>query len=100
DSPVGKGLTGSVGGRRVLIGSAKYLESEGVAAAEWKQRADLVRAEGATVVLVAVDGSMAGALGIADPIRPTTAQALSELRDQGIRVIMMTGDNAVTASAV
>uniref|UniRef100_UPI000D38F9AC copper-translocating P-type ATPase n=1 Tax=Devosia naphthalenivorans TaxID=2082392 RepID=UPI000D38F9AC len=100
DSPVGKGLTGIVNGRRILIGSAKYLESEGVASAEWKERADQVRGEGATVVLVAVDGAMAGALGIADPIRATTAEALAELRAQGMRVVMMTGDNTVTAAAV
>ena len=100
DSPVGKGLTGIVNGRRILIGSAKYLESEGVPSTEWKERADQVRGEGATVVLVAVDGTMAGALGIADPIRATTAQALAELRAQGMRVVMMTGDNSVTAAAV
>ncbi|KFC70287.1 Copper-translocating P-type ATPase [Devosia sp. LC5] len=100
DSPVGKGLTGIIDGQRVLIGSAKYLESEGVASAEWKERADQVRGEGATVVLVAVDGAMAGALGIADPIRATTAEALAELRAQGMRVVMMTGDNTVTAAAV
>lgn len=100
DSPVGKGLTGMVDGKRILIGSAKYLESENVAVAEWKPRADEVRAEGATVVLVAIDGAIAGALGIADPIRPTTPQALAALREQNIRVVMMTGDNAVTAAAV
>ena len=100
ESPVGKGLTGLVNGRRVLIGSAKYLESEGVAAGEWKTRADEVRGQGATVVLVAADGQVAGALGIADPIRGTTRQALNELRAEGIKVVMMTGDNAVTAAAV
>ena len=100
DSPVGKGLTGTVNGYRVLIGSAKFLEEAGANTSGWKQRADEVRAEGATVVLVAVDGAIAGALGIADPIRPTTPQALAELTAQGIRVVMMTGDNAVTAAAV
>lgn len=100
DSPVGKGLTGIVEGRRVLIGSAKYLEAEGVELGIWRSRADDVRAEGATVVLVAVDGNVAGALGIADPIRATTAEALADLRSQGMSVVMMTGDNAVTAKAV
>ena len=100
DSPVGKGLTGTVNGKRVLIGSAKYLEAEGVELGLWRSRADDVRAEGATVVLVAVDGKVAGALGIADPIRATTAEALADLRSQGIGVVMMTGDNAVTAKAV
>ena len=100
DSPVGKGLTGMVDGKRVLIGSAKYLEAEGVELGLWRSRADDVRAEGATVVLVAVDGKVAGALGIADPIRATTAEALADVRSQGIGVVMMTGDNAVTAKAV
>jgi len=100
DSPVGKGLTGMVDGKRVLIGSAKYLASEGVPIDDWKGRADNVRSEGATVVLVAIDGEVAGGIGIADPIRQTTADALSALRSENIRVVMMTGDNAVTANAV
>jgi heavy metal translocating P-type ATPase len=100
DSPVGKGLIGIVEGRRVLIGSAKYLEAEGVELGDWKTRADEIRAKGATVVLVALDGYIAGALGIADPIRRTTPQALADLRAEGIGVVMMTGDNAVTAEAV
>jgi heavy metal translocating P-type ATPase len=100
DSPVGKGLSGLVDGRPVMIGSAKYLESEGVGLGDWKTRADEIRAKGATVVLVALDGYIAGALGIADPIRRTTAQALADLRAEGIGVVMMTGDNAVTAEAV
>ncbi|CAN7508384.1 heavy metal translocating P-type ATPase [Devosia sp. LjRoot3] len=100
NSPVGKGLTGLVEGKKVFIGSAKYLEAEGIPNADWKERADRVRNDGATVVLVAVDGKVAGALGIADPIRPTTPEALANLRSEGIRVVMMTGDNAVTAAAV
>jgi heavy metal translocating P-type ATPase len=100
DSPVGKGLTGMVDGKRVLIGSAKYLASEGVEVDDWKGKADDVRSEGATVVLVAIEGKVAGGIGIADPIRQTTADALSALRSESIRVVMMTGDNAVTAQAV
>lgn len=100
DSPVGKGLTGVVEGQRVMIGSARYLEAEGVELGDWKTRADEIRAKGATVVLVALDGHIAGALGIADPIRPTTPRALADLRAEGIGVVMMTGDNAVTAKAV
>jgi len=100
DSPVGKGLTGMVDGRKVMIGSAKYLQSEGTLAAEWTDRADEIRRQGATVVLVAADGDIVGALGIADPIRATTPKALENLRTEGIRVVMMTGDNAVTAAAV
>ncbi|MBD8065114.1 heavy metal translocating P-type ATPase [Devosia sp. PTR5] len=100
DSPVGKGLTGLVSGKRVLIGSSNYLEAEGVDAIGWRARGDEIRAQGATVVLIAVDGVMAGVLGIADPIRSTTAHALADLRQENIRVVMMTGDNLVTATAV
>ena len=100
DSPVGKGLTGVVDGKRVLIGSANYLASEGVSVQEWKGKADDVRSQGATVVLVAIEGRVAGGIGIADPIRQTTAEALAALRSENIRVVMMTGDNAVTAHAV
>ncbi|MEO7222986.1 MAG: copper-translocating P-type ATPase, partial [Devosia sp.] len=100
DSPVGKGVTGMVEGKRVLIGSAKYLEGEGIPAGALTAKADELRARGATAVLVAIDGQLAGAIGIADPIRATTKAALSALRAQGIRVVMMTGDNRVTAQAV
>ncbi|MEO7224347.1 MAG: copper-translocating P-type ATPase, partial [Devosia sp.] len=100
DSPVGKGVTGTVEGKRVLIGSAKYLEGEGIRAGALTAKADELRARGATAVLVAIDGELAGAIGIADPIRTTTKAALSALRAQGIRVVMMTGDNRVTALAV
>ncbi len=100
DSPVGKGVTGLVEGKRVQIGSAKYLESEGVPAAALTEKANELRARGATAILVAIEGQLAGAIGIADPIRKTTKAALSALRAEGIRVVMMTGDNEVTAKAV
>ena len=100
DSPVGKGVSGTVDGKRLLIGSAGYLADEGVAAGAWSVSADAIRAQGATVVLVASDGGMVGAIGIADPVRKTTPAALNALRGQGIRVVMMTGDNRVTAEAV
>ena len=97
DSPVGRGVTGLVEGRRVLIGSAKYLESEFVRVADLAAEANRSRAEGATAILVAIDGNLAGAIAIADRVRKTTPEALRELRRQGIRVVMMTGDNEVTA---
>lgn len=100
DSPVGRGVTGIVDGKRVLIGSAAYLRSENVQTAEIESVAEELRSKGATAVLVAIDGRAAGALGIADPIRKSTRDALGELRDQGIRVVMMTGDNRTTADAV
>ena len=100
DSPVGKGLTGIVDGQQLHIGSAKYLASVGIDTAPWTKRADALRAEGATAVLVGVDKQVAGVIGISDPIRKTTPAALAELAKQGIKVVMMTGDNKVTADAV
>jgi Cu+-exporting ATPase len=100
DSPVGKGVVGLVEGRRVLIGSAQYLQSEGVSAGSLATRADELRSRGATAVLVAIDGQAVGVIGIADPIRNTTRAALDALRRDGIRVVMMTGDNRITAQAV
>ncbi|MEO6013225.1 MAG: heavy metal translocating P-type ATPase [Devosia sp.] len=100
DSPVGRGVTGMVEGKRVLIGSAKYLESERVEIGTWSARADELRSKGATAVLMAVEGKVAGVIGIADPIRPTTRTAIDALRRDKIRVVMMTGDNRVTADAV
>lgn len=100
DSPVGKGITGVVDGRRVMVGSAKYLASAGMASNLLKGRADEIRQAGSTVVMVSIDGSVAGAIGIADPVRATTPQALAELKKEGVRVVMLTGDNAVTAAAV
>jgi len=100
DSPVGRGIVGFVEGRRMLIGSAGYLAGEGVAVDASSFGLDALRATGATAVLVAIDGRPAGAIAIADPIRKTTPAALDELRRQGIRVVMMTGDNRLTAEAV
>ena len=100
DSPVGKGVTGLVDGKRVLIGSAKYLEGEGVNASQLTGQADDLRKSGTTAIIVAIDGKVAGVIGIADPIRKTTRAALDALRAQGIGVVMMTGDNRVTAQAV
>jgi len=100
DSPVGKGLTGTVDGETVYIGSAKYLASVGIDAAEWTARADKLRADGATAVLVGVAQRIAGVIGISDPVRKTTPAALKALAEHGIKVVMMTGDNKVTADAV
>ncbi|MGV8856814.1 MAG: heavy metal translocating P-type ATPase [Devosia sp.] len=100
ESPVGRGVSGTVDGKRVLIGSTRYLESEGIYAGDWTAQADKQRAEGATAVTVAVDGRVAGIIAIADPIRKSTLGAIKALRDQGIRVVMMTGDNRITAEAV
>ena len=100
DSPVGKGAYGLVEGKRVAIGSAVFLRQLGIDAAPLAARADALRGEGASVVLLGVNGKLAAALAIADPVKATTPQALAALASEGIRVVMLTGDNRVTAQAV
>ena len=100
DSPVGKGVIGTVDGRRVVVGSAKFLAEYGVDVSSLQKRAEPVRANAATVIFVAMDGRSAGFIGIADPIKPTTLQAITELRAEGIHVVMLTGDGQTTAQAV
>ena len=100
DAPVGKGVTGTVDGRRVLVGSPTFLAGHDVDTASMDAEADRLRADGASVVYVAVDGRVAGVLAIADPVKDTTAAALEALRADGIEVVMLTGDNQVTAEAV
>jgi Cu+-exporting ATPase len=97
-SLVGKGVAGRVGGRGVAVGNAALMA--GVDFAALAGRADALRAEGATVVLVALDGRAGGLIAIADPIRPTTRAALDSLRAAGIRIVMLTGDNRISAGAV
>ncbi len=100
DSPTGKGVTGVVDGRRVAIGQARWLETLGVSTATLTADADERRADGATVVFVAVDGAARGLLAITDPVKPTSKAAVAALKAEGVRLIMMTGDNLVTARAV
>ena len=100
DAPVGKGVIGTVNGRRVLIGNPAYLSELGVDTAALSEAADRHRREGATAILVAVDGKAAGVIAIADPVKASTPSALAALKAEGIRVIMVTGDNRVTADAV
>ena len=100
DSPVGRGVVGTIEGRRVLIGSSGYLKDNAIDAAPLAQAADASRREGATVIFMAVDGALAGAFAIADPIKPTTRAAIDALHAQGLKLVMLTGDNATTARAV
>ena len=100
DAPGGKGVTGLVNGRRVALGSAAYLGEAGVDAAPLAGRAEELRGSGATVIFAAVDGALAGAVAIADAIKPTAAEALKALRSEGLRVVMLTGDDRATAEAV
>jgi Cu+-exporting ATPase len=100
DAPAGKGVTGKVEGRAVAIGSARFLSESGIDTGALAAEADGLRREGATVVFVAADGGLAGALAIADPVKATTPEAVRDLIAQGIRVVMLTGDNRTTAEAV
>ncbi|WP_337188584.1 heavy metal translocating P-type ATPase [Phenylobacterium sp.] len=100
DSPVGRGVEGRVEGRAVLLGSRRFLSERGVDAAALDAEADALRREGATVVLMALDGRPAATLAISDPVKATTEAALKALRADGVRVVMMTGDNRATAEAV
>jgi Cu+-exporting ATPase len=100
DSPVGKGVLGKVDGVAVVCGSAKFLGELGIDVSSLETRAEAVRAKAATVIFVAFDGALAGFVGIADPIKPTTPQAIAQLRAEGIRVVMLTGDGETTARAV
>jgi Cu+-exporting ATPase len=100
DAPTGKGVIGTVEGRRLVIGNRRIIEEAGIDAGALAVESDRLRQEGATVVFVAVDGKAVGAIAIADPIKATTPGALAALKEAGIRVVMLTGDNATTARAV
>ena len=100
DSPVGKGVTGTVMNRRIRVGSAAFLTEEGVDPSALSAEADRLRADGATVVFASSDDQLAGIIAIADPIKETTPAAIAALRADGVDVVMLTGDNRVTAEAV
>ena len=100
ESITGKGVTGEVDGRAVALGNLKLLESLSIDSGELPQRAESGRAEGQTVMLLAIDGQAAGLIGVADPIKESTPEAIAELRQEGLRVVMLTGDSRTTALAV
>ena len=99
-SVTGKGVTGSVDGREVALGNRALLEQVGVSVGEVEARADALRGEGQTVMYVAVDRRPAGLLGVADPIKASSPEAVEALHRDGVRLVMLTGDNAATAAAV
>ncbi|WP_422802116.1 heavy metal translocating P-type ATPase [Starkeya nomas] len=100
DSPVGKGAYGLVEGKRVVLGSAAFLAELGIDTSALAASADELRKEGASAILVGVNGKAAAVIAIADPIKASTPQALADLAAEGIRVVMLTGDNRTTAEAV
>ncbi|HSD41321.1 MAG TPA: copper-translocating P-type ATPase [Burkholderiales bacterium] len=99
-SLTGKGVRGAIEGRRVLIGNAALLADESIDAGRLAERAQALQAEGQTVMFVAVDGRAAGLVGVADPVKASTPEAIRALREQGVRIVMLTGDNRHTAQAV
>ena len=100
DSPVGKGVLGSIDGRRLVLGSGKFLKEQGVDTGELDSQAESLRTDGATAIFMAVDGQAAAVFAIADPIKATTPEAVRLLKAEGVRLVMMTGDNRTTALAV
>jgi Cu+-exporting ATPase len=100
ESITGKGVTGRVDGKVVALGNRKLLEDVGVSADEVIGHADDLRKQGQTVMFVAIDRTLAGLIGVADPIKDTTPEAIRQLHDEHIRIVMMTGDSRVTAEAV
>ena len=100
DSAPGKGVTGTVEGRRVAAGNQAFLAERGINSAALTADADRLRRDGATAIFLAVDGNAAGVLGIADPIKATAREALEKLRTEGLRIVMLTGDSRATAEAV
>jgi Cu+-exporting ATPase len=100
DSPSGKGALGTVGGRKVSLGNAGFMEEQGIDIAVLAQKADRLRQEGATAIFAAVDGKVGGVFAIADAVKETTLSALKTLRQDGVHIVMLTGDNRTTAQAV
>ncbi|MDP4916604.1 MAG: heavy metal translocating P-type ATPase, partial [Haliea sp.] len=100
DSPNGKGVTGTIEGRAILVGNRLLMASESVDTDRFDAQADELREDGATVIFAAVDGKICGLLAIADPVKPTTQAAITALQNEGIRVVMLTGDNRISAEAV
>lgn len=99
-SITGKGVTGEVDGHAVAVGNIKLLESLGINAGELPQQANKQRSEGKTVMLIAINGKAAGLIGVADPIKDSTPEAIRDLHAEGIKIVMLTGDSRATAEAV
>ncbi|HEY6026274.1 MAG TPA: heavy metal translocating P-type ATPase, partial [Pseudolabrys sp.] len=100
DSPAGKGVIGIIEGKRLALGNAKFLGELGIDTSALSAEAERLRGDGATAIFLAVNGKPAGIIAIADPVKATTPDALKALAAEGIRVVMLTGDNRTTAQAV
>ena len=99
-SVTGKGVTGEIDGKQVALGNQALLESLSVESGALAERAEELRAEGQTVMFLAVDGTLAGIVGVADPIKESTPEAIAALQAEGVRIVMLTGDSETTAKAV
>jgi len=99
-APTGKGVSGTIDHRRVALGNSGFMAELGIATTALETQAERLRQDGATAIYLAIDRQVAGVIAVADPIKPTTPQALAALRAQGMRVVMLTGDNRTTAQAV
>jgi len=100
ESITGKGAQATVAGKKVAIGNQAMLEGLGVESGTLTKRAEELRGEGQTVMFVVIDGKLAGMIGVADPIKETSAEAIKQLHDEKIRIVMLTGDSRTTAEAV
>ncbi|MCD4687892.1 MAG: heavy metal translocating P-type ATPase [Desulfuromonadaceae bacterium] len=100
ESVTGKGVTGRVDGADLVLGTQRFLEELNINPAGLLDRAEVLRGQGQTAMFVAVDGQVAGLLGVADPIKETTPEAIRQLHQRGIHIVMLTGDNLTTAQAV
>nr|WP_256449245.1 copper-translocating P-type ATPase [Cupriavidus sp. KK10] len=100
ESSSGIGVRGKLGGRKVAIGNTALMQAEGIPIDRLVAQADALRAQGASVMYLAVEGTLAGLLAVSDPVKATTPEALAHLREEGIRVVMATGDGIATAKAV
>jgi Cu+-exporting ATPase len=100
EAVTGKGVVGTVEGRTVAVGNAKLFADLGLPTSALDGTAERLRGEGATAMYVAIDGTPAGVVAVADPIKPTTPGAIALLRAEGVRIVMLTGDNKTTANAV
>ena len=100
ESITGKGVRGTVNGQRVVLGNPKFLAESGIGTSNLTEQADQLRKDGQTVMFVAIDGRFAGLLGVVDPIKESSVEAIQLLHNDGIQIIMLTGDNRTTANAV
>lgn len=100
DSPNGKGVVGTIDGKNILLGNRLLMESESVDTTSFEEQAEQLRSDGATVIFAAVQGQVCGLIAIADPIKETTKRAITAFHAEGMRVVMLTGDNRTSAKAV